>query len=156
MLSLRLCSQYPDAVACSSALPPLWKGMTEDTSFTFSFLGAFSLTKTAVSALCVCWGGNDKVPGGLTMAGSGGSRGLRISPLCPWKDVKSQLFEPSRAVVGFSWGGGRERQGENQECEEDRFGNSAFLNKLQHLATCKFACSEQSPQFFSLHKFKLY
>ena len=130
--------------------------------FTFSFWGAFSLHKTAVSALCVCWE-NDKVPGGLTRAGIGGSRGLRISPLCPWKDLKSQLFEPSRAVVvGFSRQC-RVRQGESQECEEDRFGNPAFLNKLQHFAECKFACSEQSPNFLvwinsnfiNMHKFLL-
>ena len=63
----------------------------------------------------------------------------------------------------FLGAGGRERQGENQECEEDRFGNSAFLNKLQHLAACKFACSEQSPNFLvcinssfiNMHKFLL-
>ena len=32
---------------------PLWKEMTEDTSFTSSFSWAFSLHKTAVSVLCV-------------------------------------------------------------------------------------------------------
>ena len=161
MLSLRLCSQYPDAIACSSALPSLerndWGHLLH-----FFFLGAFSLHKTAVSALCVCWG-NDKVPGGLTMASIGGSRGLRISPLCPWKDLKSQLFEPSRAVVMVFSRRGGEWRGENKECEEDRFGNPAFLNKLQHFVACKFACSEQSPNFLvwinsnfiNMHKFLL-
>ena len=63
------------------------------------FLGHFHFIKLQ-SVFYVCWGGNDTDPRGLT---TGCSRGLRISPLCPRKDVKSQLSSAKLLIFFFSW-----------------------------------------------------
>lgn len=76
-----------------------------------------------------------------TTVSIGGSSSLRISPLCPWKDVKSQLFKLSQAVdFFFFFLGGSGCVGKERFC-------SVFFNKLQHFAVCKSVCSGQS-QFF--------
>ena len=61
------------------------------------FLGHFHFIKLQ-SVFYVCWGGNDTDPGGLT---TGCSRGLRISPLCPRKDLKSQLSSAKLLIFFF-------------------------------------------------------
>ena len=71
----------------------------------FLFWGHFHFIKLmSVSAMSaeevmnVCWGGKDTDPGGLT---TGCSRSLRISPLCPRKDVKNQLSSAKLLIFFF-------------------------------------------------------
>ena len=107
----------------------------------FLFLGHFLLHKTAVSALCVCWG-NDKVLGGLTRAGIGGLKRPQDKPFVSMKGrEESVIWAQPSCCCGVFLGGG-EGRGANQECE-DRFGNSAFLNKLHH-----FLHAQSSPPIF--------
>ena len=61
------------------------------------FLGHFHFIKPQ-SVFYVCWGSNDTDPCGLT---TGCSRGLRISPLCPRKDLKSQLSSAKLLMFFF-------------------------------------------------------
>lgn len=101
----------------------LWKEVTEDNSFTFSFSWALSLHKTAASAFCVSWGGNDMVPGGLTTSSIGGSSSPRLA-LCvherTWR-VNHVSSAKLLMLCMCGWGvWGREM-----------FCNSTFLSKLQ-------------------------
>ena len=120
--------------------PLLWKEVTEVNSFTFSLPWALSLHKTGASAFCVCWGGNDKVPGVLTTTSIGGSSSPR-SALCVHERMWRVNYVSSAKLLllcGCGWG----------VWEREIFCNSTFLNKCSSLVravVCKFTCSSAVP-----------